>query len=105
MRRFENGVAGDVIDIAAGRDADAADLRGERVAQVIAIQIQRGDDIEIFRPRQHLLQRDVRDRVLDHDAGARFALGNFAPRAAIDFFRAEIRSSRPRNPNRETRLR
>ena len=56
VRRFENGVAGDVVDIPAGRDADAADLRGERVAQVIAIQIQRGDDVEIFRARQHLLQ-------------------------------------------------
>src|SRR5205085_8812031 len=37
-----------------------------------------------------LLERDVGDRVLDHKAGARFAHGNFAPRPAIDFFRAEV---------------
>jgi len=32
-----------------GRNADAADLRGERVAQIIAVEVQRGDDIEIRR--------------------------------------------------------
>ena len=80
VRGFEDGVAGDVIDIAAGRDADAADLRGERVAEVIAVEVQRGDDIEIFGAREHLLQRDVGDGVLDDDALA----GSFAPRAAVE---------------------
>ena len=70
VRGFENGVAGDVIDVAAGRDADAADLRGERVAQIIAVQIQRRDHVEIVRTREHLLERDVGDGVLDHDARA-----------------------------------
>jgi len=30
-------VAGHVVDIAAGRDADSTDLRGERVREIIAI--------------------------------------------------------------------
>jgi hypothetical protein len=37
VRGFEDGMAGDVIDITAGRDADAADLRGECIAQIIAV--------------------------------------------------------------------
>ena len=49
MGRFENSVASDVIDIATGRDANPAHLRGECIAQVIAVQVQRRDDVEIFR--------------------------------------------------------
>ena len=59
MRGFEDGMAGHVIDIAARRDSDAADLRRERIAQVIAVQIWRRDDVEIFGSGQHLLKGDV----------------------------------------------
>ena len=90
MGRFEYRVTGDVINIAAGRDPDPADLRSQCVAQVIAVQIQRRDHVEIFRPHQYLLQRDVGDRVFDHNAAARFAHWNFAPRPVVDLFRAEI---------------
>ena len=38
--RLENRVAGVVVDIGAGRDADATDLRRQRVGEVIAVQIQ-----------------------------------------------------------------
>ena len=100
MRGLEDGVAGDVIDVAAGRDADAADLRGERVAQIIAVQVQRGDDVEIRRAREHLLERDVGDGVLDDDARAGFAFGNFAPRAAVHLHRAEFASWPVRSPSR-----
>ena len=89
MRRLEDGVAGDVVDVAAGGDADAADLGGERVGQVVAVQVQRGDDVELVGPRQHLLQRDVGDGVLDDQAGARLAVRDPAPRAAVDLDGAE----------------
>src|SRR2546427_7922158 len=49
------------------RDADAAHLRRQGVGQVVAVQVGRGDDVELLRSREHLLQRDVRDGVLDHD--------------------------------------
>ena len=67
VRGFEDGVAGDVIDVAAGRDADAADLGGQRVGEIIAVQVHRGDDVELVGPGQHLLQGDVGDGVLDED--------------------------------------
>src|SRR5687768_450265 len=89
VRRFEDGVTGHVVDVAAGRDADAADLRGERIRQVVAVQVWRGDDVEFVGPRQDLLQRDVGDGVLDHDAGAGFTLRNPAPGPAVDFLGAE----------------
>ena len=90
MGRFENGVTGDVINVSTGRDADPAHLRRQRIAQIIAIQIQRRDHIEIFRSQQHLLQRDVCNRVFDDNTGARFIHRDFAPRPALDFLRAEI---------------
>src|SRR5476649_660503 len=89
VRRFEDGVTGDVVDVAARRDADAADLRRERVGQVVAVEVQRRDDVELVGPRQHLLQRDVGDGVLDHDAGARLPRRNPAPRPAVDLHGAE----------------
>jgi len=85
VRGFEDGVAGDVVDVAAGGDADAADLRGQRVAEVIAIQIERGDDVELGGARQHLLQGDVGNGVFDDDA-----VGQFAPRAAVNLDSAEF---------------
>ena len=51
----------DVVDVAAGRDADAADLRRERVGEVVAVEVQRRDDVELLRAREHLLERDVGD--------------------------------------------
>ena len=105
VRRLEDGVAGHVVDVAARRDADAADLRRQRVGQVVAVQVRRRDDVELVGPRQHLLQRDVGDGVLDDDAGARLAVGNPAPRSAVDLDRAEERPSRPGSPSRGRRLR
>ena len=85
MCRFEDSVAGNVVDVAARRDANAPNLRRQRVAQVIAVQVERGDYVELLRPREHLLQGDVRDSVLDDDA-----LRQPTPRAAVDFHGAEL---------------
>ena len=67
MRCLEHGVTGRVVDVAAGRDADTAHLRSQRVGQVVAIEIHGCDDIEFLRPRQNLLQRNVRNSILDQD--------------------------------------
>ncbi len=71
---LEDGVAGDVVDVAAGRDADAADLRRQGVGEVVAVEVQGGDHLELGRAREHLLQGDVGDGVLDeHLAGVEAA--------------------------------
>src|SRR5262249_32220769 len=90
VRGFEDGVPGDVIDVAARCDADAAHLRGEGIAQVIPVQVQRGDHVEVFRACEHLLERDVGDGVFDDEARAGFAFGDFAPRTAVNFYSAEV---------------
>jgi hypothetical protein len=39
--RFKDGCARRVIDVRAGHDANTADLRGQRVREVIAVEVQR----------------------------------------------------------------
>ena len=53
--RLEDGDAGLVVDVRAGRDADAADGRGERVGDVVAVEVEGRDDVVLGRPRQDLL--------------------------------------------------
>jgi len=36
---FEDGVAAEVVDVSAGGDADAADLGGQSVAEIIAVEV------------------------------------------------------------------
>ena len=70
MRCFENGMTAHIVDIATRRYADAANLGGQRVREVITIEIHRRDDIKFIRTRQDLLQCDVGDRILDEDLAA-----------------------------------
>jgi len=72
---FENGVAGNVIDISAGRDADAANLRSEGVTQVIAVEVQGRNDVKLFRAREHLLKCDIGNGIFDDNSSAGFASG------------------------------
>ena len=67
MGGLEDAVAGDVVDVGAGGDADAADLRRQRVGQVVAVEVHRGDHVELGGTGEHLLQGDVGDGVLDED--------------------------------------
>ena len=72
VRRLEHAVAGDVVDVPPRRDPDPADLGGQGVGQVVTVQVGRGDDVELVRPRQHLLEGDVGDGVLYEQLVARF---------------------------------
>ena len=87
-----------IADVAAGRDADAAHLRRERVRDVIAVEIQRGDDVVVFRPQQHLLQEIVRDHVLDDDFMAVDRVLEAAPRPGADGLARRIPPSRVDSP-------
>jgi len=78
-------VPGNVVQVAAGRDAYAAHLRRERVTQVIAVEVERGNDIKVLRASQHLLKGNISDGILDDEA-----LGRPAPRAAVQLHRAEL---------------
>ena len=89
MCGLEHRVAGEVVDVSARRDPDATHLRRERIRQVVAVQVGRGDDVELLRSREHLLERDVRDRVLDQGPRPRLSLWDPAPRPAVDLLRAE----------------
>ena len=47
--RLEDAVTGDVVDVGARGDADAADLGRQRVGEVVAVEVRRGDDVELRR--------------------------------------------------------
>ena len=44
---LEDAVTGHVVDVAARCDADPADLSGQRVGQVVPVQVGGGDDVEV----------------------------------------------------------
>src|SRR5262249_43773227 len=47
--RFKDGVAAVVIDVLPRPDADATYLRGQRIGQIIAVQVHRGDHVVVLR--------------------------------------------------------
>ena len=74
VRGLEDAMAGHVVDVGPRGDADATDLGGQRVGEVVAVEVGRGDDVEVRGPGQHLLQRDVGDGVLDQQLVAGLAV-------------------------------
>src|SRR5439155_3840237 len=77
---LEQRVAGVVVDVGAGRNADAAHLRRERVGEQVAGQVARRNEVELIGPRQDLLQEGVGDGVLDEDLARRRLAVTFLPR-------------------------
>ena len=73
MRRLEDAVSGHVVDIAAGSDPDAPDLRRQRIGQVVPVQVRGRDDVELVGPGEDLLEGYVRYRVLHQDLVAGLA--------------------------------
>ena len=84
MCRLENGDARRIVDVRAGSDADSADGRGERVGNVVAVQVERRDHVVFGGARQDLLQERVADAVLDDDRAAGLGIPELAPGALVD---------------------
>ncbi len=63
--RLEHGDA--VALVAAGRHAEAADLRRQGVGEVVAVEVRGGEHVVLLGPQQDLLEHRVGDAVLDHD--------------------------------------
>ena len=78
MRHLEDAVAGLVIDVAARSHADTADLGGQHVGNVIAVEVQRGDDAEFLRVGDCILQESVAGDAR-HDQPARGEIGPELP--------------------------
>ena len=49
VRGLEDAVAGDVVDVGPRGDADAADLGGQGIGEVVAVEVGGGDDVEVRR--------------------------------------------------------
>src|SRR5664280_2708097 len=62
---LEDTVAGHVVDVPPGCDADAAHLGGQGIGEIVAVEVGGGQDVELLGARQDLLEGDVGDAVLD----------------------------------------
>jgi len=80
---FEDGVAGVVVDVAAGGDADAADLGSEGIGDVVAVEVEGGEDFILSGTGEDLLEHGVGDDVFDDDFVAGLG-GDLDPRAFAD---------------------
>src|SRR5205807_6179547 len=69
VRRLEHRV--DVADVPPGGHADSPDLGGDRVGEVVPVQVARGDDVEGAGPGEHMLERHIGDVILDQDLPGR----------------------------------
>mmetsp|Transcript_7532 Transcript_7532/g.16010 ORF Transcript_7532/g.16010 Transcript_7532/m.16010 type:complete len:294 (-) Transcript_7532:237-1118(-) len=65
MRGFKHGVASLEVDISTRRNSNPTDLCGKQITEIIAVQIQGRDHVKLRRPGQHLLQRNIGNRILD----------------------------------------
>ena len=65
MGGLEDTVAGHVVDVPPGCDADAAHLGGQGIGEIVAVEVGGGQDVELLGARQDLLEGDVGDAVLD----------------------------------------
>lgn len=90
MGCFEDGVAGVVVDVGSGCDADAADACGECVGDVVAVEVHGGDDVVLGGAGEELLEERIGDDVLDDDLLARLGVLELAPRAAVPELGAEL---------------
>ena len=88
MGRLEHGDA--VADVRARRDANATNLGGKGIRQIVAIQVECGDDAVFVGPQQHLLQHRVGDHVFDDDLLAGLRILQFMPGAAVQRRSAEL---------------
>ena len=88
--RLEHRDAGLVVDVRAGRDADAADRRCESVGNVVAVEVQCRNHVVLRGARQNLLEERVADAVLHHDHAAGLRVLELAPRSFVDQGRAVL---------------
>ncbi len=77
MSRFE--YADRIGNIRTGRNTDAAHLRGERVGDVVTVQVQRCDHVILGRSRQDLLQKVIGNDVFHRYRVSGLRVFEFAP--------------------------
>src|SRR5688572_4623766 len=100
VRGLEHGVAGHVINVAAGGDADAADLGCQRIGNVVVVQVERRNHIVLGRTREDLLEKRVGNGVLYDDP-----VGQFAPGTSIELHGAELAPGKVISPIAEAAFR
>ena len=76
--------------------AEAADLGGEGVGEVVAVEVRRGEHRVLGGTQQDLLEHRVGDAVLDHDLAGRRGAGQLG---LGDGDVAELLLARPRSPS------
>ena len=65
MGCFEDGVTAEIINITSGSDADTANLSGQCIGDIVAVQVQGSHHAVLGRVRQDLLEKRIGNDVLD----------------------------------------
>lgn len=89
MGGFEDRGSCVVVDVGAWSDADPSHARGQRVRDIITIEVHRRDDGVFRRTREDLLEERVSDDVLDDDLLAGLWVVEVVPRSAVEWGGAE----------------
>ena len=90
VRGLEDGNPRVVVDVGAGGDADATDLCGQGVGDVVAVEVHGGQDAVFCGTGDDLLEHGIGNHVLDHDGVAGVGVGEGAPRATVELGRTEF---------------
>ena len=88
MSCFEQGAL--VTDVRARGDTDTTHLRGQRIGDVVTIQVHTGDHVILSRSQQDLLQERIGNHIFNDDLFTGVRVLNFLPWAAVDQFTAEL---------------
>jgi hypothetical protein len=88
VRGFEAGHG--VGQVGTGCDANATDLGGQGIGDVVTIQVECRHHRVLGRAQQDLLQEGIGDAVLDDDVLAGLRVLELAPRAAVDQLGAKL---------------
>ena len=71
-------------------DTDTADLCGQRIREIITIEVKRCDDAVVTRSGQHLLKHGIGDHIFNHDVAAGARVLDAHPRPPVQQFAAKF---------------
>ncbi len=74
MGCLKDRVSGHIIDVRSGRNADTANNGSQGIGNIVAVQVQGGNNRVFSRAQQNLLQESIRNHILYNDLSCRYGI-------------------------------